>query len=505
MSVRVYSHRASSLDHSFKPKIAWGILPFLLVCVMAQASYNWTPSVGLADNTAWCASNNCLTSIGGIVAEIKAGVDGTIYGLTAGHVLYTWTRASGWVESPSALQTAGGYPLMHISVGSASEVLALNTSTGSDVYLLNPAGTAWQLLGGGLSMAEIGADGSIWGINLENSTIYTWTGSAWMAPGGLLGNIAVGSSGNVWGVNPYNQIFLYVGGTTVWQQISVPFTPSSAENAIAAAGNTAIAVLDTSGGIHVSSDGGQTWFTIKGTASSITGGGPFTFVLGSTGVSYHLNLLVPTITNTGGGFWACPPAEGCPQGSYHTQTATVYFGGVGGAHGTAGVTTKVSGYPENVLAPAATEMGTFCDPFTADPQQVAACEAYYEGNSSCSVMGPLNALAASVIHFQWEFATTEAVWTPSLGPPTCGGLFGFQCQWPVVNHCTAATTPPDLNLNGQRVNAGPPYGNDTYYAWLVEAGCVRLPASGPWYCSYGFASLLSINVPTVPYPCTYNP
>ena len=32
-----------------------------------------TPGLALVDNTAWCATNNCLTSLGGSMAEIKAG------------------------------------------------------------------------------------------------------------------------------------------------------------------------------------------------------------------------------------------------------------------------------------------------------------------------------------------------------------------------------------------------------------------------------------------------
>jgi hypothetical protein len=180
------------------------------------------------------------------------------------------------------------------------------------------------------------------------------------------------------------------------------FTPSSStRNAVAAVGDTYIAALDSAGGIHVSTSAGQSWSTIKGTANAVTGGGFAAFVLSSTGVSYHINLVVPTITNTGGGFWACPPAEGCPPGSYHTQYATTYFGGVGGAHGTTGVTTKVSGYPETVLAPVATETGTNCDPFFGDPDQTDACEAYYEGNAACSVMGALNSLSLTSLlpHF----------------------------------------------------------------------------------------------------------
>jgi hypothetical protein len=96
------------------------------------------------------------------------------------------------------------------------------------------------------------------------------------------------------------------------------------------------------------------------------------FVRNSSGVSYHVNLVVPAITNTGGVFWAFPPGTGCPPGSYHTSHATAYFGGVGGAHGTAGATATVSGSPETTLTPVATEYGIYCDPFFGDPDQATA-------------------------------------------------------------------------------------------------------------------------------------
>jgi hypothetical protein len=152
----------------------------LLLSAPGFGQYTWIPRYGFADNTAWCATNNCLTSIGGVMAETKAGIDGTVYGLQASGVLYTYTAAKGWVEAPSALQTAGGLPLMHISVGSSSQVLALNTAAwpGNNVYVINSGGTAWQSLSGTLSFAEVGADGSIWGVQVPTSAIYQWNGSS---------------------------------------------------------------------------------------------------------------------------------------------------------------------------------------------------------------------------------------------------------------------------------------------------------------------------------------
>jgi hypothetical protein len=65
-----------------------------LLATVAHADYTWKGSWGMADNTAWSATGKCLTSIGGITVEAKAGVDGKIYGL-AGNTLFTYTHASG--------------------------------------------------------------------------------------------------------------------------------------------------------------------------------------------------------------------------------------------------------------------------------------------------------------------------------------------------------------------------------------------------------------------------
>jgi hypothetical protein len=175
---------------------------FFLLSLPLFGQYTFTtPTISLADNTPFCATISCLTSIGGTTAETKAGFDGTIYGLTGSGFgsggLFRYTVASGWVQAPAALQTAGGYPLIHISVGSASQVLALSAAAypHNNVYVLNSAGTARQPLSqsGWLSLAEIGPDGSVWGINLNLSSIYSFNGASWTTEPGVLDNLAVGS------------------------------------------------------------------------------------------------------------------------------------------------------------------------------------------------------------------------------------------------------------------------------------------------------------------------
>ena len=361
---------------------------------------------------------------------------------------------------------------MHISVGSASHVLALNTAAypNSNVYVLNA--TQWQPIGSGwLTFGEVGPDGSIWGVS--GSTIYTYTGS-WNPIAGSLNNIAVGSA-SVWGVNSSNQLFKYVGGSAVWQGYAPPFTPSSAENAIATSGDMALTVLDTSGGIHVSTDAGGSWSTIKGTASSITGTAAYMFVRDSSGVSYHVNLMVPQLRNSGTGAWSCPP-QGCPAGSYHTVYATAYFGGQGGAHGTAGVTGQAQGYPQNLLDAEAVETGANCDLIFGNPNQ-AECFGSTTGRAICSVMGMLG--STSLLSTLPFFGVAETLVKNNSGANGYGcyvKLGVTHCNFNVSPNCTAATSPP---VYAPSVIDDSPIG---LAGWWTTGTCVRLSTSSLWSC-----------------------
>ena len=177
----------------------------LLLCapLFGQNSFTWTPTLTLIDSTSYCGTHNCLTPIGGTLAlsEIEAGPDRTVYGLTSANALYTYTQPTGWVLAPTALQSPGGGSITHISVGMASQVLALNNAAAptANVYVLD---TVWVALAGSpnLAVAEISADSGIWGIG--NSLIYNWNGSAWTQVSGTLSNLANAGGGVVWGVTP---------------------------------------------------------------------------------------------------------------------------------------------------------------------------------------------------------------------------------------------------------------------------------------------------------------
>ena len=414
----------------------------LLLCapLFGQNAFTWTPTISLINNT-YCGGTtiNCLTPIGGTLAlsEIKAGLDRRVYGLASANALYTYTQPTGWVLAPAALQSPGGGSITHISVGLASQVLALNNAAApaANVYVLNAAGTAWVALASSpnLAVAEIGPDGSIWGIG--NSLIYNWNGSAWTQVSGTLSNLANGGPGNVWGIDSSGVLQAWNGSAFA------PFSPqptsfhsSQAMDAIGAAGQYNLAILDTSGGIHVSGNGGSSFSTVRGPATAITGaGGASMFALnGST--SYHVNLVVQQLGVKATGNWSCPftwvaggPQIPCDSTVTNTMTVIAKFGGAGGAHGTGGYTGKsvvaMTG-PTNPQTVSAREQAVRCDLFDAPGGGgPGPCTAEIDGGVTNSEVGLLQTPAVAGFIPDWIVppvapAPGESLfWWPLTGDP----------------------------------------------------------------------------------------
>jgi len=388
----------------------------LLLCapLFGQNAFTWTPTISLINNT-YCGGTtiNCLTPIGGTLAlsELKAGPDRTVYGLTSANALYTYTQPTGWVLAPAGLQSPGGGSITHISVGMASQVLALNNAAAptANVYVLDSTGTVWVALAGSpnLAVAEISADSGIWGIG--NSLIYNWNGSAWTQVSGTLSNLANAGGGVVWGVTPSGVIQQWNGSAFVALSPTPSFTPSQTTDAIAATFESGLAILDTSGGIHISSDAGSTWKTVKGTATAIAGaGGASMFALNGS-ASYHLNLLVQQLGVKATGNWACPftwvaggPQIACNSSVTNTMTAIAKFGGAGGNHGTGGYTgTNVVAMtgPTNPQTVSAWEQAGLCDLF--DSPAAPECSPQLGGGVTNSQLGLLQTPAVAGFVPDW--------------------------------------------------------------------------------------------------------
>ena len=490
----------------------------LLVCapLFGQSGYMTTPTMAPADNTAWCATKNCLLSIGSDDAKtgysgIAAGVDGTVYAYRAStNEIYTWTTAAGWVEHTALYQPGGVTKIAQLSVGSAANVLVLNGTAHStgNAYILNAAGNGWTSLKKWLEpgTAGIGADGSVWGIDTNGNAV-AYIAGAWATMGtGVSMNLAVSSSistGHVWGVDSSSVLRQWNGTSFAALSPAPPFTPATYSGAVAAVGETGLAVIDSTGGIHVSSDGGNTWSTIAGTATTITGGGVFTFVESAAGI-FHLNLMVPSLTTTFAGIFVCDwPQSGFPCEDYGLEVtiyATSSFGGpLGGAHGINGVTTYMTGGIPQYLETQATETGANCD-LIVNPS-----------DTNCYAMpgGPWGDELATCVEdyffpvppppFQAEAAFTRAYWN-GVPAPACDQ--SGKCTYLTHNNCTATTTPPDLNISS--IISGNFVG-DSYVSWLSLGLCIRAGYSGPWTCSPALSWLESINVRLAPYACTHNP
>jgi hypothetical protein len=425
-------------------KTVWR-LALLLLPLPLFGSYNWSPTLSLADNTANCATFNCLTSIGGVATAIGAGADGTVYAANQAHILYSYnmtTRA--WAQAPAALQIG----VTRISVASATQVAIVSDATfpNPNVYVLNAAGTGWTgPLGTWWCWAvSIARDGTLACLG-ESLNVFLWNGTSWPVLAGSgqvtipMETVSVAGVNGIFAVDSSSRLWQW--GGTAWSQMTVSgFTPNSQVDTtpLVASGENLISMLDTNGGIHISENEGQSWTKIQGTATSIAGAGVTGFALGASGTVYHINAVVPALTGTGAGFWPCPPADGCPAGSYHTLYAYASFGGKGGAHGTGGVLATASGSPETQLSAPAIETAANCDPFFGDPS-APECQGYYWGNAACSVMGSLGGIAQTPTPpilgaglAQTGAALQGIAWRDALGDTYC----------PVVTNCTPATTPP---------------------------------------------------------------
>jgi hypothetical protein len=495
----------------------------LLLSLPLFGQYVNTLTAGWTDNTPNCTSINCLTPISGIVAEIKAGADGTIWGLTSGKVLWKHPASNGgWTQLASGLQTAGGASIVHISVGSAKHILALTSASSNNVYTLNSAGNGWTVLPGNghcTTDAEIGVDGDIW--CLVGTQIFHFSGSVWNGIAGGLSVIAVGSAQQVWGVNSSGSLYTWAG--TAWTTVATPgFTPAHSLNALGVGSDIgpALAIMDVSGTVHFSPYGGAgPWYTISGLVSSLgMGGGAYLFEVNSAGTPYHVNTLIPNVANavSGNGLGFCPvDPQGCPPGSYHTATIVAAFGGRGGKHGTAGVTAQDSGPPVHNMNAVAKEDGWNCDPLFGDDSG-GDCDIYPTGLATCVIMGRLQSFdSVAKIFDAVGPATTGGTYIPGsayldLNGP--GGRPEVKCG--TSNSCTPATTPPRCNIPDiyvvPDVGESPDQECSLQGGWLFTQPSYRI--LNHWWCEANITGnytpwmyqiiILGPNSSFLPYACT---
>ena len=152
--------------------------------------------------------------------------------------------------------------------------------------------------------------------------------------------------------------------------------------------------------------------------------------------------MVPAITVFVAG--SCPP-DSCPAGSTVTLSVNVKFGGIGGQHGTGGVTGThqvIIGSPGVLYYELATEDGADCDAFDGyDGPNAADCVPGWVGTATDgdSLVGSGSSGSSGPISTKYGLATTGAKW---LGVGQDGKIPGGAVYCNAGEYCGAGTTPP---------------------------------------------------------------
>lgn len=173
------------------------------------------------------------------------------------------------------------------------------------------------------------------------------------------------------------------------------------------------------------------------------------------------------------------------------------------------VTTQATGSPSDFLSATAFGPAVACNigEYEVPGQPGPECQPYYKYLAVSSVLGTIASGAGALndllnYKLKTEFAFTRTSWTGTVFNPCTPE----KCEFQVINFCTDATTPPDLDMNDLNigdmpVNFPPVPGNPPYY-WDVYGPCFQF-ASSPWLCTHAFAVRYATPVPLG--ICTHNP
>lgn len=103
----------------------------ILLCAPLFGQYTTTLTMSPVDNTPNCNGTfSCLIPLGATLSEIKAQIDGTVWGLNSSHALSKrsmssptpWTGPPIRWQSLPFLQTPGGGSIMHISAAGGPDL-----------------------------------------------------------------------------------------------------------------------------------------------------------------------------------------------------------------------------------------------------------------------------------------------------------------------------------------------------------------------------------------------
>lgn len=169
--------------------------------------------------------------------------------------------------------TALGFEATDIGVGANGQVWFIGAN-GSSIYRL--VNGAPQLMSGAATRITVDPNGVAWVVNAAGQ-IWRWTGSTWMQTVGAAQDIGAGANGAVWVTGPDKSIHRWTG--TTWIRMS---------------GEGMSIAADSSGWPWVANAGnlwrynGSSWLQVPGAASDLAIAGTHVFAIGTNGAAMRL-------------------------------------------------------------------------------------------------------------------------------------------------------------------------------------------------------------------------
>lgn len=215
----------------------------------------------------------------GAAKDIGVGADGSVWIVGTnergvGYGIYSWD-GNKWIESDGAG--------VRVDVDPFGVPWVVNSR--GNIFRKNK-GENWRKMPGSAKDIGIGADGSVWIIEMTKTnggyTIAYWDGDRWVRTDGGAVRIDVDPEGNAWIVNSYGEIFRRVD--TTWKKM-----PGFATDiGIGADGSVWITGTNKLGeGYGIYSWNGNTWDSVDGSATAISVGRRKPWVVNSKGYIFQ--------------------------------------------------------------------------------------------------------------------------------------------------------------------------------------------------------------------------
>lgn len=418
----------------------------LLLCPLwANAQYTTKYTTGVTDLTSYATTGTNVWKLlgggGSCLANSLTISYGTLWciGISDGYA-YKFTAPSTWTK-----QTAMGSGLKGLAVQDANDVWSLQVTSGctnnnNPFYgyaVFKWSGSAWTLKNGCLVQFQVGADGTLAGVNPTQLWTSPDGGTTWTQLGGNGGwtYASIAASNSLCAVNAGKVYWLLSGAITLFS----PQPSGTIAGCALAQRDPVFATWTTTGAVSMLNlTTGNTWQTITGlTVNSIVASQKSSvFALPSTGHPYHWNVYAGYIVGSvSGSLNGCPaPGDPCPPGTIHTASIQVKF-----PHSLSGTLGSQAGSPTTLISASSWDADPLCDPFFGNPSDPECQATAPTDQVICSATGENLAGGSSpppAASTYSEYYSIRAGTPTYTGPtPLPGGNYIGRVEVPTADNC----------------------------------------------------------------------